>query len=173
MDQSFFSHMEKLEFLGFFSGYPLVYSLTWLLMGYSAGAKLKKWLVPVLPYVYALLGTLYLGLLLKNAYPHYSFENVIGKGGPVFLKIWALSTLLFWFPAFSRKTIFSLLHSLVFFYLLLEDLFVYLFSKSADKQFIKNDMKVYSDSILLTIVSLLLLAAIYWVIDYYRRSSRV
>jgi hypothetical protein len=144
-----------------------------LLAGSFPGSKLKKWLVPVLPYAYALVGTLYLGLLLKNAYPHFSYENVIGKDGPVFLKIWALSTLLFWIPAISRKTIYSLLHSLVFFYLLLKDLFVYLFSKSGDKQFIKNDMKVYTDSILLTIVALLLLAVIYAVINYYRRSGQV
>lgn len=173
MDQSFFSQIEKLELLGFFSGYPLVYAFTWLLAGSSNGSKLKKWLVPVLPYAYALVGTLYLGLLLKNAYPNYSVETVLGENGISFLRIWGLSTILFWLPVLSRKVIFSLFHSLVFFYLLLKDLFVYLFSKTADKQFIKNDMKVYTDSILLTIVALLLLTAIYWVIDHYRRSSRV
>jgi hypothetical protein len=53
-----------------------------------------------------------------------------------------------------RKPIFSLLHSLVFFFFLAKDIFFHLIGFSSDELIVRNDMKIYSVSIVLTLLSL-------------------
>lgn len=149
MDNSFFAYLERLQFLAFFSAYPLVYALVQV---FSTSIKWKpaKRLPSLLPYAYALTGLLYLGLQLKNLYPDYSFENIRSTFQQSVLTIWALLAILFFIPAFAKKPVISLLHSFVFFFFLLKDLFSQLFS-GADKSILRNDMKVYTDSMLVNL----------------------
>jgi hypothetical protein len=172
MGDSFFGHLELLELMGFFSGYPLVYAIILIVAGNKENrTSLKRRLVSLLPYAYALTGTLYIGFLLKNGYPDFSITEMFTSLQYPFLRIWGILSLLFWMPYFSRKPIFSLLHSFVFFFLLIRDFFIQLSGPSFDKHVIRNDMKVYTDSLLLTIACLAALLLIVTLFRLFRKGK--
>ena len=125
---------------------------------------IKTRLVFLLPFSYALLGTLYLGLQLKNLYPDYSLENMKLTMQDPYLKIWGLLVMLFWIPALRKKPVLSLLHSLVFFFFLIRDLFLNFFH-STDKNVLRNDMKIYTDSLLLNACAFSAIILIYFLIS--------
>jgi hypothetical protein len=149
MGNSFFVYLQQLELMAFFSGYPLVYAI----IIYFAGNKRSKnnfkiRIVSVLPYAYALIGTLYLGLQLKKLSFNYSSGNIKQVMHLPWLMIWALLSIFFWIPALSKRKVLSLLHSLVFFFFLLKDIILQ-FASSADGNILKNDMRIYTISLLL------------------------
>ncbi|KAA9041082.1 hypothetical protein FW778_03310 [Ginsengibacter hankyongi] len=157
MANSFFVYLQQLELMAFFSGYPLIYAV----IIYFAGNKraennFKTRILAVLPFAYAFTGTLYLGLQLKKLYFNYSSENVKLLMHSPYLMIWALISILFWIPAVGRKRALSLLHSLVFFFFLVKDIILQ-FASSADENILKNDMRIYTVSLLLNIGSLVLM----------------
>ena len=77
MGNSFFEYLQQLELMAFFSGYPFVYTVAIFIFGdRQLKNNFKIRIVSLLPFAYALTGTLYLGLQLKNLYPHYSIENI-------------------------------------------------------------------------------------------------
>ena len=70
MDDSFFAYLQQLEIMVFFSGYPLVYALVIAAAGKKpATNSIGHKAVSVLPFAYALVGTLFLGFQLKKLYP--------------------------------------------------------------------------------------------------------
>lgn len=154
MDSSFFEYLQKLELLAFFSGYPLVYTILFFIAGNKKSKNnFTRRMVLNLPFAYALVGTLYIGLQLKNLYPDYSIQNIKAAMYRPWLIMWALLSVFFWIPAFAKRKILSLLHSAVFFFILLFDLLMQLSSSSI----VKNDMNVYTVSLLLNIGSILLI----------------
>lgn len=172
MDDSFFGHLELLELMGFFSGYPLVYAIIMIVAGHKENrSSFKRRLVFLLPYAYALTGTLYIGFLLKNGYPDYSMTQMFTSLQYPFLRIWGILSILFWIPYFSRKPIFSLLHSLVFFFLIIRDFYTQLTGPTFDKHVIRNDMKVYTDSLLLTLGCLITLLIIVTLFRLFRHKK--
>ena len=77
MNDSFFEYLHRLELMAFFSGYPLIYLLVFFIAGNKRSeSRLKGKVFGLLPYSYALVGTLYLGLQLRSLYPVYSLENI-------------------------------------------------------------------------------------------------
>jgi hypothetical protein len=169
MDNSFLAYLQRLELIGFFSGYPLIYTIALFVAG---NQRLKKSFInrvaPLLPFAYALAGTLFLGFELKKLYPGYSLEHIKESVQHPYLVVWGLLSILFWIPALSKKIVFSLLHSLVFFFLLVSDIFVQLFSH-ADSDIVKNDMKVYTSSLLLNLCTLAFLALLSFLFTSYKR----
>ncbi len=158
MGSSIFVYIRQLEMLVFFSGYPLVYYLIrFFVRNKSLKLVGKRELVSILPYAYALIGTLYTSLLIKNLYDGYAVKNNTHQIQEPYLVIWALLSMLFWVPAISRRQILSILHSLVFFSLILKDLFVQLTGINPDPNILRNDMNVYSVSIFLNLSALILL----------------
>ena len=125
MGSSIFTYVQQLEMLVFFSGYPLVHYLVRFL---TRNASLKNirgsGLVSILPFTYALIGTLYFGLQSKILYPDYNIENIRHRIQQPYLIIWALLSILFWVPAISKRQILSVLHSLVFFFIIVKDWFL-------------------------------------------------
>jgi len=163
MNSDLMAYIERLELMAFFSGYPLVYAGVLAFAGKGENGSTSRW-IRLLPFAYALTGTLFFGLLLKDLFPDYSGKHIAGHFQSSYLGIWALLTILFWIPAFSKKPVFSLLHSLVFFSFLLYDLYVYV-SSSTGLEFLKNDMKIYTDSLLLNVASLLVVFIIQFTIQ--------
>jgi hypothetical protein len=172
MDNSFFAYLQQLELMVFFSGYPLLYAVVFFIAGNKQSRNnFKKRIISVLTYVYPLVGTLYLGLQVKNLYPDYSFENIKLTMLHLWLITWGLLSILFWIPALGKKTFLSLLHSLVFFFFLARDLFLQLSASTVDNSIVKNDMNVYSNSLLLNtgvFVSILLLSFLF---GLYKKNS--
>jgi hypothetical protein len=168
MGSDFFIYLERLEMIGFFSAYPLVYAIIHVIIGNSK-RQLHKKIPTLLPYAYALVGTLYLGLQLKNLSPDFSFENIKLSVQEPILKSWALLSILFWIPAVGRNLVFTLLHSLIFFIFLVRDLLLQLSSSSADKNVVRNDMKLYTDSILLNLGALAFIILISYLHTRYKK----
>ena len=158
MGSSIFTYVQQLEMLAFFSGYPLIYYLVRFL---TRNVSLKNVrgaeTVTILPFAYALVGTLYLGLQLKNLYPGYTIENISHRIQQPYLIIWALLSILFWIPALSKRQILSVLHSLVFFFIIVKDLFFQLTGIISDRDIIRNDMKIYTVSIFLNLAAFILI----------------
>jgi hypothetical protein len=164
MDDSFFIYLEQLELLLFFSGYPLIYLLITTIAETGRIKKaFKKKISTLLPYAYAIVGILYLGFLLRNFYPDYSLRHINATTQIPALKIWGLLSILFFIPAAAKKTAYSLLHSLVFFFFICRDLYFYVFA-TLDKPVLKNDMNLFTYSLLLnlsTFLFVLIIASVY------------
>ena len=117
MDDSFFLYLDRLELMAFFSGYALIYLLIRSLGDTGWIKKMAtKNITSFLPYAYALVGILYLGLQLKNLYPDYTWAHIAAANPDPYLKIWGLLSILFFIPALNKKIILSLLHSIVFYF---------------------------------------------------------
>lgn len=172
MDNSFFAYLQQLELMAFFSGYPLLYILIHLISGNRAGKNIfKKKVFPFITFAYALIGTLYLGLQIRNLYPDYSIENIRLTMQQPWLTAWGLLSILFWIPILSRKPVLSLVHSLVFFSLLVKDLFLHTLQTRPDKNIVRNGMKIYSDSILLNLVCLIAVVLIYLLLSQFKQKK--
>lgn len=165
MDLSFFNYLHRLEMMAFFSGYPLFFAIVVFLFGKrKPGKSISHKIVTFLPYAYALVGTLYLAMQLKNLYPDYSIEKIGLSVQEAPLKIWALLSLLFWIPGINKKPVLSLLHSFVFFFFMAKDILLVVFLPSGDQFIIRNSMKVYSDSLLLNLGSLAAISIFYFLL---------
>lgn len=152
MGNSLENYISHLQLIAFFAGYPIVYSV----VKFATADKFKKrqlinTLVTLLPCAYALCGLLFLGLLLKEMSPGFSVQNITEFFQSP-LTLWGVLAILFFFPAFRKKTVFSLLHSLVFFVLFARDIFINTSLQGNDK--INNEMKLYTISILLNLAAL-------------------
>jgi hypothetical protein len=158
MGNSFFAYLQQLELMAFFSGYPLLYAIILFVAGKKQlQNNFKNRMVSVLPFAYALIGTLYLGLQLKKLHFNYSSENVAQMTHQPYLVIWGLLSILFWIPALSKRKELSLIHSLVFFFFLIRDIIIQTTSSSADRYMLKNDMRIYTISFLLNAGAFILL----------------
>ncbi len=173
MDNSFLAYLQRLEMMAFFSGYPLIYSLILFVAGNKQSKNnSRSSLVSFLPFSYALVGTLYLCLQLKNLYPDYFIGNIKLTVQLPYLKIWGLFSILFWLPALGRKTVLSLVHSFVFFFFFVKDLFFQLSGLSADKNIVRNDMKIYTVSLLLNLAAFALIILIFFLFTRSRKLLR-
>ena len=172
MGNSFFYYIERLELISFFAGYPLIYALVHFLASIKKSEQppVNNKLVSLLPYAYALTGSLFISFVIDNMNADYSKENVIAQFSS-FIKIWGFFSLLFWIPLFSKKTYYSLLHSLVFFFLVIKDLFIPDSNNTIHKA-ISNDMKVYSISLLLNLGALFVIGLLTRGIKKLRKPNR-
>ena len=173
MPDSFFAYAEWVELETFFAGYLLVYAIIYLVaLNRPATGFVKTRLLPNLPLAYAFVGTLYLGLQLKNAYPDYTVEHLTAGVQLPYLRIWGLISILFWIPLLQKKAVFSLLHSSVFFFLLMKSLFLQLFTSSPGNDMARNNMKIYSISIFLNLGALILVTIISLLIARFKTQKR-
>ncbi len=168
MDNNFFTYVDRMELLAFFSGYPLVYSLIILIGGnLPSKMRIRNRMPSWLPYSYALVGTLYLGLQLRSLYSDYSIVHINQSFQQPYLKIFGLLALMFWIPALSRKKIWSLLHGLVFFFLWAKDLvYQQLPGTSYDGHLVRNDMIIYTTSLLMNLGTLAVITILF---SFYSR----
>jgi hypothetical protein len=166
MNSDFLVYVQKLELMTFFLSYPMIYTI---ILFFSGDRTLIKRIFSLLPLSYAVTGTLFLGYQLRKLYPDYSIEHIKLIIHLPYLVMWGLLSILFWIPALLKRAALSLIHSLVFFFFLASDLFVQIISTSADDNIIKNDMKVYASSILLSLGILTLLLLLSFSFDYYKK----
>ena len=140
MNTNFLTYLQYLELIAFFSGYPLLYAM---MSAIGDSFKKNSWLklsTTLLPISYALTGLLYLGLQLKNFYPDYSLPRLQQSITQPWVTVWGLLSILFFLPALARKKQLSLLHSLVFLFLLVKNFYNQYTAVDQDFNIIKNDM---------------------------------
>jgi len=169
MGDSFFFYLHRLELIAFFSGYPLMYATVLLIGGMRRpGTEMQKKLVALLPFSYALVGTIYFGFELMNLHPGNSIDNFRDFSQHPFLAIWGFLSILFWIPALAKRPIISLMHSLVFFILLIKDLFYFRPGPGTDTSMVSNDMKLYTYSLFLHIIAFITVTLIYFLLRWYK-----
>ncbi|MDB5139803.1 MAG: hypothetical protein JWR12_1719 [Mucilaginibacter sp.] len=174
MDNSFFAYLQNLELMAFFSGYPLIYTIALFIAGnFVFQNSFNTRLTSLVPLGYALLGTLFLGFQLKKLYADYSIENIKLSFQHPYLIIWGLLSMLFWIPAFRKKKLLSLMHSLVFFFFLVRDLLLQVTASAPDYNIISNDMKVYLNSILLNLGILTLMILLSFLFTRYSKHKHL
>ena len=172
MDNSFLIYLERLAMMAFFSGYPLVYALAHFVRGNKpAKNNFKQRLVSLLPYEYALVGSLYLGFQFKKLYPDYTIAHINQIVQEPFMAVWAILSILFWIPFLAKKTMLSLIHSLFFFFFFAKDLYLQFAASSPDKHMVSNDMNVYTVSLLLNIAALFLIVFFSFLYNKYKKVS--
>jgi hypothetical protein len=147
MEFDLYSYITQLQLVAFFSGYPLIYALTHFIANPKRKSNSAKTLTNMLPYAYALSASLFLGLLLKDLYSSHSLVN-ISSLFTISLKTWGITGVVFWIPFINRRRFLSLLHSLPFLFIIMQDLFLHT-GKVSGNDIIQNDMKVYTTSLLL------------------------
>ncbi len=171
MGNSFLAYIQRLELLAFFSAYPLLYAVVVLLI--DSLKKLKNTFIEKLdsplPFAYALVGTLYVGLQIKNLYLLHTAGYMRQLMFHPFLTIWGLLSLLFWIPALSKKKVISLLHSLIFFFLLLKDIFYQSFGSSADREMLNNDVRIFTVSLLMNIGAFIIMTILFFIFFPYKK----
>ena len=173
MFDSIFAYSEWVELESFFSGYLLVYAIIYLIAANRLATNFtRSKLLPKLPFAYAFVGTLYWGLQLKNLYPDFHINHFIAGIQFPYLKIWGLLAIFFWIPVLHKRPVFCMLHSLVFFLLLMKSFFLQLFFPSAGNHLARNNIKIYSASILLNLLSLILVTLISMLIARFKSQKR-
>jgi hypothetical protein len=162
MGNNFFAYIQQLELMAFFSGYSLLYAIILVFAGNKeSGNNFKSRIVSVLPLSYAMVSTLYMGLQLKNLYLSYLSGNIRPAIHHPYLMIWGLLAILFWMPPFRKRERLTLLHNLVFFFILVKDIFMQI-STSVDENILKNDMRLYTVSFLLNLSTFILVGLLYF-----------
>ena len=163
---------ERLELLAFFAGYPLVFCVVYFFAKKTLQRPaFNNKAVYLFPLAYALIGTLYWGLQLRNWYPDYQIKNIVGNTDYIYLKIWALFAIIFWLPFFFKRPFLSVLHSLLFFFLLLRDIFSQLLFRDQDVLTLRNEMKVYTDSLLLNLFATVIISVVYLPIIFKKNKA--
>ena len=169
MGNSLMKYIEWVELESFFSGYLLVYAIIYLVASnrfVSNFVKIK--VLPNLPLAYALVGTLYCGLQFKNGYSDYLMAGIQFP----YLKTWGLLSILFWIPFLHKKAIVSLLHSLVFFFLLMKSFYLQLSIPSGGSELAGNNIKIYTASIILNLIAVVFVTIISLLIARFKRQKQ-
>ncbi len=168
MDNSFFTFLEKLETLAFFAGFPLIFALVHVIVNQQKKTSHPaSILIKSLPLAYALTGLLFIGLQIRNLYPGFSSAAIRDFLNGHWSRLWAVSAILFWIPLLHKKPAWCLLHSLVFFFLLVKDFF------TGDKDVIRNNMQVYTDSLILNAITLVSVFIIYLFLSRMRSARKL
>jgi hypothetical protein len=167
MSENFFVYLEHLELLAFFSGYPLVYAGVHFVAGLNRKTHIQfsSRMQRCLPFAYALMGSIFFLLWIRELIIQSGIKNLAPGFNLSFLKVWALGSSFFWIPALAKKPVYSLLHSLVFFSLLIKDIIASLGSDRANNN-MSNDMKVYTISLVLNVLCLVLIIIAARVLTY-------
>jgi len=164
---------EHLEMFAFFAGYPVVFYIVYFFARKTLQRPaFKNRAIYIFPLTYALIGTLYWGLQLRNWYPDYQIKNIVGSTHYIYSKIWALLSIIFWLPFFFKRPFLSVFHSLFFFFSLLYDIFSQLVFHDQDIYTLRNEMKVYTASLLLNLSALMIISMFYLPIIYLKNKGR-
>jgi len=168
MDNSFFAYLQHLEMMAFFSGYPLIYAVVLFVSGNKQSVNnFRNRGASLLPYAYALVGTLFVGFQLKKILIGYSDGSINISFQQPLLIIWGLLAIFFWIPALAKKKALGLAHSSIFFFLLLWDIFMQKTLPSDNGNLLANDMKIYTGSLLLNATSLGFMVLIIYIFNRY------
>ena len=173
MNQPLAAYIEWIELMTFFSGYVVLYALVYVLSGIEKGEwKIGKELLARLPISYALVATLYWGLVIKNWYPGFEMATLRSSVFHPFLRIWGLIAILAWIPFFQKRPVYSLVHSLVFFVLMLKDLVMPAADKAAAEISRQNNLRVFGGSIGIHLLALLAVTIISILVQRLRKAKK-
>lgn len=158
MDHTFFAYLQQLEILAFFSGYAPVYLVVQRVVSLPGiNESFKKRVQLLLPYTYAIAGTLFLGFELKNNFPNFSIARFMERVQDSFLFYWSLLPLACWVPVVRRYPFLSLLHSFAYLLVMIREFVFSGGNAYQNNHFTGNYMRIYSISMLAYLMILLVL----------------
>lgn len=170
MGKDFESYLQQLQLIGFFSGYPLIFALVFVISGPPEKRnEFRKKLVQLLPLSYALVGILFLGFIAQNYDRSFWRGFFTLRNNQTFLVFWGTLAIFFWLPLFNKKIWMSLVHSLVFFGLFAKELF---FHPRTDDSRLSNNMKLYTDSLILQAACFLAIFLAYNLFSFFRKKLK-
>lgn len=139
-----------MEILAFFSGYPLVYVIVKTsFQSPVISASVKGRMQWALPFSYAIMGLLFVGLELKNNYADLHIQILWSHILNPLIYFWGLISLSFFHPYFRRAPQWSFYHSLFFLFLMLQNIFLEVNNQLVNGDNLHNSLKIYSISLLL------------------------
>lgn len=161
----FFIYIERLEFIAFFTGVPLLGIIIFFVIG-----KRERGMVllhTILPITYAMLSVLYLGMKMYQHGLNMGDWLLQGSLLHILLKGWAISASLFFIPAFRKRWKgVSHYHALVFYGIMLNDL-IQANRQVLSAELLRNEWLLQGLS---TLGTTLLLAVVYFLLParFYR-----
>lgn len=165
MGEGFIAYIERIELIGFFSGYPVVLVLLNMLLKRRFSRQVLSMRIrSALPAVYPLLATLYTAMLIKSLYPSYTVQNLLNTFSITPLRIWAITALIFWLPYLKKRISILVVHSAVFLGLLGYDVWTNI-RNHATLEMLQNDIRIFGISILLSTVMLLLVTVFIFILQ--------
>ena len=170
MGIDFESYIQQLQLIGFFSGFPLIYAIVSVIAGPAEKRnEFRNNLVRFLPLSYGLAGILFLGFIFQN-YDRKSWMEVMRAAGSSYLlTAFGILAIFFLLPILRRPPWLSLLHSLVFFGLFVKEIF---FQPSPDIYRRSNNMKVYTDSLILQAGCFIAILLLFYLFKAIRLKSK-
>lgn len=162
--------IQRFELLAFFSGYPVLYTLVSIISGSRlkiTGSDPKK-LLPLLGAAYASVGTGFLFFLLWPSFHAQPFAPA--DLSIVALRTWGVLAILFWLPRLRNLPVASLLHSVIFFGLVALDI-IEGGSSLAGREEIRNDMLLFTVSVLLNAATFSLVLLVVFIRRIMRRRN--
>lgn len=158
----FFIYLEKIELIAFYGGFPLFYFVIYFISTELSFRKawLKK-LPQLLPATYAFSTLLFVGMKIdqwiRNHGAHFNFHNYL-----FYFQAWAFLGLLFFANYFRTKTVWVILHSIPFVALIIFDFIAY-YQGHLQVELLHNEMRLYTLSTILMLVSLLFISALHFI----------
>ena len=165
--QIFFSIFWWIYFFIFFSGYPLVCLVFYLMAGKKSmyNAVTEK-IYPLLPVAYAFVATCFWLLMIYTGRMHFVAERIASAAPSVLVIAYSLSALLFWLPSFRKKTRLSFLHSLPLFLLPFFNMLFKTYShKIIPHDYIFNLSRIYAAGFIIYLIAIALLLAVKWLLS--------
>jgi len=162
--QVFFSIFWWIYFCIFFSGYPLMYVLFYLMRkNKSMHLPLEK-ILSLLPLSYAFVATCFWILMVYTERLNFVVERIASVAPSALVILYSLSALLFWLPAFRQNIKLSFLHSLPLFLLApLNMLLTSLRHKIVHHDYISALCRIYTAGFLIYIIAIIFLWFWQWI----------
>src|SRR5277367_460798 len=102
MGADLLTFFQRLELLAFFAGYPVVFTIVYILSNLRPGFRVMRWEKSgaLLPASYALVGTLFFLSIVWPVFLGQPFRA--GNLSIIALRAWGLLAIAFWIPRLSR-----------------------------------------------------------------------
>lgn len=165
--QIFFSVFWWIYFFIFFSGYPLLYGLFYLIgKNRNLHPVVAEKISPLLPITYAFVSTFFWIFTLCTGKMQLVIEKIAVLAPAVSIIFYSLSALLFWLSRFRQKTYISFLHSLPLFLIpFLNILFKSYGHKAIPDDYGINLIRIYTAGFIIYIAAVSFLLAVKWLLS--------
>jgi len=163
--QVFFSIFWWIYFCIFFSGFPLIYVLFYLVSKNKSMHLTAEKISSLLPLSYAFVATCFWILMIYTGRMNFVIERIASFAPSALVILYSLSALLFWLPVFRQNIKLSFLHSLPLFLLApLNMLLTSLRHKIVHHDYISALFRIYTAGFIIYIIAIIFLLTVKWLL---------
>jgi len=160
--QLFFLVIWWIYFFIFYSGYPLLYLLFYLMkQKQSLRRHVTEKFFPLLPVTYALVSTCFWLFILITGEMYFVVQKIAALTFGALIIIYSLSALLFWIKWFRQKKYLSFLHSLPLFLVPFINILIHFYKhKVLPDNYAISLLRIYATGFTVYVIALTFLYAI-------------